>query len=201
MQGRARWQYWRAHSELALGLGEVAAPLGAEPVPSPAAPPLLSARPPEPSSIPYAGARSPAGGPREDRSYYGFLAADRLGLSYQLSAEHPTYRFEIFERVAQEPAVRRAFELRVLGERPEARLELLDATRRLNREETLHLAALADQAGWHRMAIAATIQGEHWDVLDLRFPWPLRVPCAPKPRPRPPPPAGSSPSPDRKAPS
>jgi soluble lytic murein transglycosylase len=170
MQGRARWQYWRAHSELALGLGEVAVPLGPEPVPSPAAPPLLSAHPrslPLPLTL-APGARLAA--LARDRSYYGFLAADRLSQPYQLAEQRPAYRFEIFERVAQEPAVRRAFELRALGERPEARLELLDATRRLNREETLHLAALADQAGWHRMAIAATIQGEHWDVLDLRFP-------------------------------
>ncbi len=178
MQSRARWQYWRAHSELALGLGEVAVPLGAPPesVPSPAAPPLLSARSPSlPLPLTLApGARLAA--LAKDRSYYGFLAADRLGLPYQLTAERPAYRFEIFERVAQDPAVLRAFELRALGERPEARLELLDAARRLSREETLHLAALADQAGWHRMAIAATIQGEHWDVLDLRFPLAFEAP-------------------------
>ena len=172
MQGQARWQYWRAHSELALGLGEAAAPLGVPPetVPRPAAPPLLSAHPPSlpsPLTMPP-GARLAA--LAKDRSYYGFLAADRLGQPYQLAAERPAYRFEVFERVAQDPAVRRAFELRALGERPEARLELLDAAQRLSREETLHLAALADQAGWHRMAIAATVQGEHWDVLDLRFP-------------------------------
>jgi len=178
MQGQARWQYWRAHSELALGLGEAAAPLGVPPEPTkaPAAPPLLSAHPP---SLPSPLAKSP--GARlsalaKDRSYYGFLAADRLGQPYQLAAERPAYRFEIFERVAQDPAVRRAFELRALGERPEARLELLDAARRLSREETLHLAALADQAGWHRMAIAATVQGEHWDVLDLRFPLAFEAP-------------------------
>ena len=172
MQRQARWQYWRAHSELALGLGEATEALAAAPRPDPAplAPPLLSAHPPSlptPLALPP-GARLAA--LAKDRSYYGFLAADRLGQPYQLAAKRPAYRFEIFERVAQDPAVRRAFELRALGERPEARLELLDAARRLNREETLHLAALADQAGWHRMAIAATIQGEHWDVLDLRFP-------------------------------
>jgi len=178
MQRQARWQYWRAHSELALGLGEAAAPLRTppEPVPSPAAPPLLSATPPSlPSPLtPAPGARLAA--LARDRSYYGFLAADRLGQPYQLAEERPAYRFEVFERVAQDPAVRRAFELRALGERPEAGLELLDAARRLNREETLHLAALADQAGWHRMAIAATIQGEHWDVLDLRFPLAFETP-------------------------
>lgn len=172
MQGQVRWQYWRAHSELALGLGEAAPPLGAppEPTPAPAAPPLLSAHPPSQLSplTMSPGARLAA--LAKDRSYYGFLAADRLAQPYQLATERPAYRFDIFERVAQDPAVRRAFELRALGERPEARLELLDAARRLNREETLHLAALADQAGWHRMAIAATVQGEHWDVLDLRFP-------------------------------
>lgn len=178
MQSQARWQYWRAHSELALGLGEAAAPLGPppEPAPTPAAPPLLSARSPSlPLPLTLApGARLAA--LAMDRSYYGFLAADRLGQPYQLAAERPAYRFEVFERVAQDPAVRRAFELRALGERPEARLELLHAARRLGREETLHLAALADRAGWHRMAIAATIQGEHWDVLDLRFPLAFEAP-------------------------
>ena len=51
------------------------------------------------------------------------------------------------------------------------------------------------------MAIAATIQGEHWDVLDLRFPLAFEGPLRAQAEATALPPAGSSPSPDRKAPS
>lgn len=176
MQNRTRWQYWRAHSELALGLAELDPTAGGGPQPTApsnitlAPPPLLEASPPLTPLALSLGPRERLQRLAQERSYYGFLAADRLGAAYQLNTEPPRYDFDTLEAVAQHPAVQRAFELRALGERPEARLELVFAASLLDRAATLHLAALADRAGWHRMAIAATVQGEHWDYLDLRFP-------------------------------
>ena len=180
------WQYWSARSELERtpirelpagdgtglrpsavdGAPEAPAPEpGAEPVPA------LSRLVPESGPRPEAAAAEQGLAElASQRNYYGFLAADRLGRPYALErAELDLTRMEL-EAVARHPAVRRALELRALGEWPEARREMAWLMQRLNEHELLALAEYARRIGWARQAIAATIATGEWDHLDLRFP-------------------------------
>jgi soluble lytic murein transglycosylase len=186
------WQYWTARadlartptSNLAAGAGVALPPtatsgdsgsrtLELEPVlePGPETLPLLpqlvagASRPPDAKA-----AEQRLSELATQRNFYGFLAADRIGRPYALErAELDLTQMEL-DAVARHPAVRRALELRALGERPEARREMAWLMERLNDRELLALAEYARRIGWARQAIAATIATGQWDHLDLRFP-------------------------------
>lgn len=103
------------------------------------------------------------------RDYYGFLAADRLGLPYALN--HQRLAQPEVSTVANLPALRRIEELTFHREPRLAQSEwhaLLEET--TDRAQQHDLALLAERRGWHRMAIDAATRAEAWDALELRFP-------------------------------
>lgn len=105
-----------------------------------------------------------------ERSYYGFLAADRLGLDYHLAHTETPVDDAMVEAVAQIPAVRRAAELFALDRPTEARREWRWATRGLDQLDLKAAAKLASRNGWHDRAIFTLAQTGYWDDLELRFP-------------------------------
>jgi soluble lytic murein transglycosylase len=105
-----------------------------------------------------------------ERSYYGFLAADRLSLPYTFRNEAITYTDAELVPVAGHDGIRRARELFILGLTSDARREWQHATAEMD-ERTLQLAAVvAHQWGWHDRAILTVARGKHFNDLDLRFP-------------------------------
>jgi soluble lytic murein transglycosylase len=106
----------------------------------------------------------------EERSYYGFLAADRLGLDYHLDHTETPVEDSHLEAMAQRPAVRRAAELFALDRSTEARREWRWATRDMDRMDLKAAAKLASRSGWHDRAIFTLAQTGYWDDLELRFP-------------------------------
>jgi soluble lytic murein transglycosylase len=109
------------------------------------------------------------------RDYYGFLAADRLKIPYQLH-DTPIAIDEATMRalLTRLPGLQRSRELFLLQRRWEARLEWRDATRALAQSDLRTAAKLAHGWGWHWAAIAALVQADDWDDLALRFPTPYR---------------------------
>jgi soluble lytic murein transglycosylase len=105
-----------------------------------------------------------------ERSYYGFLAADRLVLDYHLAHSETPVDDSLVEAVAQLPAVRRAAELFALDRPTEARREWRWATRGLDQLDLKAAAKLASRNGWHDRAIFTLAQTGYWDDLVLRFP-------------------------------
>ncbi|MFU8763601.1 MAG: transglycosylase SLT domain-containing protein [Haliea sp.] len=110
----------------------------------------------------------------QERDYYGFLAAERMGLppafNHQVTALAP-------ERAAplrQLPAVRRIEELYYHVEENLAHSEWYQVLQNTSAQEQQELATLAADLGWHRMAIDAANKAEAWDALDLRFPTPYQ---------------------------
>ena len=104
------------------------------------------------------------------RSYYGFLAADRIGADYHLlHAETPVSPAER-HAMQQKPGIRRAFELHALERDTEARREWRYATRDATHKPLKAAATLAEEAGWHDQAIFTLARTEYWDDLELRFP-------------------------------
>jgi len=109
----------------------------------------------------------------QERGYYSFLAADRLGLAYAFNhtplAPLPPATLQGL------PALQRIEELHFHDEDVLAHSEwykVLQDTE--DPQEQRKLARLAADQGWYRMAIDAATRAKAWDALDIRFPIPYR---------------------------
>jgi soluble lytic murein transglycosylase len=109
-----------------------------------------------------------------ERSFFGFLAADRLQRSYSMSDARTPYDAESIEALQALPGILRARELYLAGKRLDARREWFHATRNMSPEQLRLAAVLAHRWGWHDRAILAAAQASHWSDLALRFPLPHR---------------------------
>jgi soluble lytic murein transglycosylase len=104
------------------------------------------------------------------RSYYGFLAADRLGLPYTLSDRpHQPSASALFE-VSQRPDIQRAQELYRLGRTGEARREWLRAIATLDDIQRADASKLAQLWGWAGQSILTMAGTSQRDDISLRFP-------------------------------
>jgi soluble lytic murein transglycosylase len=108
----------------------------------------------------------------KERSYYGFLAADKLGKDYALDHERIAADEAALEEIAAKPDVIRARELFLVGLESRGRSEWDAAVRGLGAEEKLQAAILADRWGWHSRAIATAASLGHYDDLAMRYPLP-----------------------------
>lgn len=119
------------------------------------------------------GANSIFGGLAIERSYYGFMAADRLQLPYRFNhqtLEFPDGELEVLEST---PGIARARELYRLRRWVDARREWHHATREMTASMLAKTAKLAHQWGWHARAIITVAQSLSFDDLELRFPLPF----------------------------
>lgn len=116
------------------------------------------------------GARKYFAGLSLARSYYGFLAADRLGVGYRIDHEPlPVTESEV-EALKRIPGMGRAYELLQLDRTLDARREWRDAIADMNKRQLMRAAKLAHSWQWHDRAIATVAKAHHWDDLDTRFP-------------------------------
>ena len=106
----------------------------------------------------------------KSRSFYGFLAADKLGVPYSFASKQSLVNPSTLQTVANHPAMKRAKELWLRNNLNEAHAEWTHATRDMSKTELLAAGFLAKKWGWHNQAINAMIAGKHWDELDVRFP-------------------------------
>ncbi|HSM29528.1 MAG TPA: transglycosylase SLT domain-containing protein [Woeseiaceae bacterium] len=109
-----------------------------------------------------------------ERSYYGFLAADELGVDYAFA--HDTLRADetVIESLARRPDLVRARELFLVGLDGRGRSEWDAAMAGLDDDEKTQAAVLAHRWGWHSRAIATAAVTGHYDDLALRYPLPFR---------------------------
>jgi soluble lytic murein transglycosylase len=110
----------------------------------------------------------------EERSYYGFLAADELGSDYAWAHAALHEDRESLGRLAQYPSLVRARELYYVGLESRGRSEWDDAVSTLLPEEKVQSALLAHSWGWHSRAIATLASVEDYDDLEVRYPLPFR---------------------------
>jgi len=104
------------------------------------------------------------------RTYYGFLAADRLQLPYSLehSAVQPSPE-EVSEMLAR-PGVQMAKELLAIGDTVNARRQWQWTTQALDNRGLQVAAAIAGAWGWHDRAILTLTRTDNMDDIELRFP-------------------------------
>ena len=100
-----------------------------------------------------------------NRSYYGFLAAQQLELPYQLAGASADVDQHFYD-----PALARVVELLALNEAEAARLEWRTMIDRLSDTQKVAAARIAIDKGWDYFAIHAANSAGAWDELELRFP-------------------------------
>ena len=109
-----------------------------------------------------------------ERSYHGYLAADRLDLPYDFNPNPLTPDAESQRRLRDTPALQRARELRALAREYPARAEWRLGTRDLSPAMLEQAALLAFDWEWHPLAIITLAESGYWDDLDIRYPLHLR---------------------------
>lgn len=106
----------------------------------------------------------------DNRSYYSFLAADRIGDRYQLTHNPINTPAAELIKLQHIPAVARAGELYQLKRVADARREWHFAIQRMDKKQLLMAAQLANKWGWHDRSIITLALAQYWDDLELRFP-------------------------------
>ena len=105
-----------------------------------------------------------------ERSYYGFLAADRAGVDYTMQHVGVDASPEEVTTMLARPGIQMARELFQMGDTVAARRQWSWTTRRMNNRELAVAAVLARHWGWHDRAILTVAKSDHLDDLELRFP-------------------------------
>ena len=110
----------------------------------------------------------------EERSYYGFLAADELGRDYAIGSETLAADEARLAAVAAQPGIVRASELFLVGLDSSGRAEWEATVRHFDRDQKRQAAILADRWGWHSRAIATVASAGEYDDLSIRYPLPWK---------------------------
>lgn len=106
----------------------------------------------------------------KERSYYGYLAADQLGVKYSFNSQPLAANPAIASELRANPALARAHELHLLKMNTAANREWSVVTGDLARTSLQQAALLAHQWGWHAQAIITLAKSDYWDDLDIRYP-------------------------------
>jgi soluble lytic murein transglycosylase len=106
----------------------------------------------------------------KERDYYGFNAADHIGVDYALSAKPETVGEVELNGLAESPPFLVIRELLALHREAESRSEWFHAIKSLSPDGLRAAAKLAQRWGLDNLAINTAAKAGHWDDLDLRFP-------------------------------
>ena len=107
-----------------------------------------------------------------ERSFYGFLAADRENLDYTLSNRPLTADAATISDLENHESLVRARELFLVGLDGRGRSEWDAAVAMFSADQKLQASILAHQWGWHSRAIATIAKVGQFDDLELRYPIP-----------------------------
>jgi soluble lytic murein transglycosylase len=110
----------------------------------------------------------------EERSYYGFLAADEVDENYAMRHSQLAADEVIIAALASRPDIVRARELFMVGQDSRGRSEWDAVIRTLGADGKKQAAILADRWGWHSQAISAAASLGEYDDLSLRYPLPYQ---------------------------
>ena len=106
----------------------------------------------------------------EQRSFYGFACAERLQHAFPLNKEPIEANIAQQEQIKNSQPIQRIHELFAMGFETEARMEWLYLLKRSSNNEKEQLAVYSQQQNWPNLSIEASIHGQMWDALDIRFP-------------------------------
>ncbi len=107
-------------------------------------------------------------------SYYGFLAADKVGLPYRIKNEQVIADINEQQLLKQNIHLLRARELFYVGRTLDARREWFKGVKKLEIKQIKQAAKLASRWQWHDSAIKTVAKTRHRTDYDLRFPMPYK---------------------------
>lgn len=105
-----------------------------------------------------------------NRSYYGFLSAQKIKKNHPLMVKKTVVTSEDLRSVTHYPGVLRAKELWLLGRHDKALKEWVLVTKHMNDQQRQSAAKLALNWGLPNWSIMAFAQAKNKDQLELRFP-------------------------------
>lgn len=108
----------------------------------------------------------------KDRSFFGFLAAQKLGKRLPFNHEKLSSKAVWPTTVAHNKAAIRFFEFRALAD-ANASIEWREVAKYGTNDEAMLMAEWALSSGNPSIAIAGIAAGKRWDALDYRFPKPF----------------------------
>ena len=103
------------------------------------------------------------------RDFYGFLAAEKLGIAPQYH-DRPVRRDHHYTTVVGRPAAYRARIFRNLGDDARASQEWQALLKTLTPAESAQAALYASEIGWSVQAVTTLGKSKNYDALALRFP-------------------------------
>jgi soluble lytic murein transglycosylase len=106
----------------------------------------------------------------EDRSYYGFLAAEKLDQPYQLSDKPVGMNGFDVEALTELEDFKIIQEFKLLGWDTEAKRHWQSFIKKLSKEQLKIAAKFAQQWHWDQIAIITLVKADYWDDLAIRFP-------------------------------
>ncbi len=106
----------------------------------------------------------------EDRSYYGFMAADAVNKPYALADKPILVEGNSFQLLTETADFKVIEEFKILNRDVEAKRQWWFALKKLSKDQLKIAAKLAQQWQWHQVAIITLVKAEYWDDLALRFP-------------------------------
>ncbi len=105
------------------------------------------------------------------RSYYSFLAADKMDMPYEFRNSPLQPSQKELQDIAENPGLLRTREFYLLGRDLQARREWYFTTRkRMDNRQRAIAAKVAQLWGWHNRAIITMAHTDQRDDIDLRFP-------------------------------
>lgn len=107
-------------------------------------------------------------------SYYGFLAADKVGLPYTISNNNVAVKIDEKQLLKENIHLLRARELFYLNRTLDARREWFKGVKKLTVKQIKRAAKLASRWQWHDSAIKTVAKTSHRTDYDLRFPMPYK---------------------------
>jgi soluble lytic murein transglycosylase len=164
-RAKQRWQYWLGRAQRALAAAPSAAASSA------AAPGEITSSDSAKSTAPPA--ENPWIALADDRQYYGFLAAESLGVTPSLNDQSTRPEAEAINAMQQRPPMQRLIELYALGDRSDARREWAKQLPNLDPSQRAAAAYIIADIGWIDLSIMAANAAELRDDLSLRFPSPF----------------------------
>lgn len=106
----------------------------------------------------------------QERTFYGFLASEKLGRPYQMQHQPVAIPDEQLDSLANSAGFLRIRELVHHQDLVSARREWLYQLQGKPQESWIAAARLAQRWEWHHQAITSMIQANYWDDVDIRFP-------------------------------
>ncbi len=105
-----------------------------------------------------------------ERSYFGYLSAEKLNQEYQLSDSPIQVLPEMLARLKNKKDYQVVAELMAVDRRKEAERQWWYALKKLDKKQILLAAKYAEELKWKQVAIFTLAKAKYWDDVAVRFP-------------------------------